>query len=285
MFLYSYSESADNFSMSSLDDLIQDYAFKTLDRHRTGILYKVPIPSNFSGIEASVARLKSGSFWSRGANFSDVGIPPGSIPIPFVRRVAIVYQNLANWSSYYYNVPGYTLVTPVVGFLAYNVSNFNSNSTTKVSLRVTKDPISISFPSVSLRRDSMTKCARFDANGSVQLSEMTLQNVCLTRDQGHFSIVIPSIAPSPSPVVVVQKKKGRKWKVWVIACICGVVVLVLLGLVGMAIFKSVKRKKMVEMERKAQEGESLGSVWIGGSRMPSATFIRTQPTLENENAP
>lgn len=296
LFLSSYGDgngsSSSNLSRTSLDVLIRDYAFKALERSQTGVINRVTVPSNFSGMEASVARLRSSSFWSRGANFSNFYIPPGSIPLPFVRRLAIVYQNLGNWSSSYYNVPGYSLVTPVVGFMAYDASNSNSSVTnfTTLNLRVMNDAISISFPSLAKRKrsDSTTKCIRFDVDGSMDFSEMKLPNVCFTRETGHFSIAVPSnaqgpsVAPVPSPTMQLKRKAG-KWKVWVIAS--GVIGLVLVGLIGVAVFKVVKKQKIQEMERQADEGEALESVWVGGSRMPSATAVRTQPVLENDNAP
>ncbi|XP_077252055.1 uncharacterized protein LOC143891351 [Tasmannia lanceolata] len=291
----SFGEISSNFSSESLDALLRDSAFKALDlRPRTGVLYRVPITSNLSGVEVYVTRLKSGSFWSRGENFSSIDIPRRVITMPYVKRLAIVYQNLANWSSSYYSIPGYSLVTPIVGFFTYNASNLSLGSISKLDLRVTGDPISIKFPSIELPKgsNSTIKCARFDAGGSVVLSDITLPNVCLTMNQGHFSMVIPSIpsltpgsalTPVPSPAKL--PNKGRKWKVWVIAFGGIVGGLVLVGLVGLVIFKHMKKKKMRAMEKQADEGEALGSIWVNGSRMPSATAIRTKPVLEDETVP
>ncbi|RWR96503.1 hypothetical protein CKAN_02589300 [Cinnamomum micranthum f. kanehirae] len=291
---YGNGNGSSNLSRDSLDDLIRDYAFKELERSHTGVLNTVPIPANFSGVEASAARIRSSTFWSRGANFSDFYIPPGSIPLPFVRRIGLVYQNLANWSSSYYNVPGYSLVTPVVGFMAYDASNSYSSSKTNITaldLQVINDAIAISFPSLQKPKglDLRMKCVRFDVGGSMEFSDMKFPNLCLTRGPGHFSIVVPSNAPGPSaahaPSPTKLKRKGTKLKVWVVAVVCGVVGSALVGLIGVAVIKFVKQKKIQEMERQAEEGEALESVWVGGSRMPKATAIRTQTVLENENAP
>ena len=294
-FLSSYGNGNEstNLSRDSLDDLIRDYAFKELERSHTGVLNTVPVPANFAGVKASVARIRSSTFWSRGANFSDFYIPPESIPLPFVRRIGLVYQNLANWSSSYYTVPGYSLVTPVLGFMAYDASNSYSSKTniTALNVRVINDSIAISFPSLLKPKglDLRMKCVRFDVGGSMEFSDMKFPNICFTRGPGHFSIVVPSNAPgpstSPAPSPTKLKRKGTKLKVWVIAAVCGVVGLVLVGLIGVAVFLFVKEKKIQEMERQAEEGEALESVWVGGSRMPKATAIRTQTVLENENAP
>lgn len=273
LFVSSFGQSFENnSSRDSLDALLQDYAFKSLARPHTGALYKASLPANLSGMEASVVRLRSGSFWTRGANFSSFHIPPRVMPIPYVRRLAIVYQNLGNWSSYYYNVPGYSLVSPVVGFMAYDASNLSVNGITKTNLSVTGDPISVHFPHVLLPEGSnlTTRCVTFSVGGSVFFSELTLPNVCHTRNPGHFSIVVH-----------LKKKEERLWKWWVIGFGFGFVGLVLVGLVVTVLVKFAKMKKIKKMEEKADEGEAFKTIWIGRSKMPSAIVTRTQPALEN----
>nr|GMC86676.1 Lipoprotein signal peptidase [Ipomoea batatas] len=71
---------------NSLDSLIRDFA-SNRSRRRTGRLYEVVLPANFSGIEASIVTLKSGSLWMRGANFSLFGIPPRVLPWPAMAQV------------------------------------------------------------------------------------------------------------------------------------------------------------------------------------------------------
>lgn len=290
-FLSANGDGSSNFSRDSLDSLIRDYAFKVLNRSHSGDLNQVPIPSNFSGVEASVTRQRSGSLWIRGADFSNLHIPRGSIPAPFVKRIAIVQDNLGNWSSSYYDVPGYSLVTPVVGFLVYDASNLSSSNIRMVDLLAMMDSISISIPSPALSRhvNLTMKCVRFNVDGSVHFSEIMLPNVCLTREHGHFSIVVPvsSLGPSPAPAPSPRrlKRNGRNWKVWVIAFGCAVIGLILAGFLVLTFCRFAKRKKINKMEKQSQEGEALEQVWIGGSRMPSASAIRTQPVLENENAP
>ncbi|XP_010251560.1 PREDICTED: uncharacterized protein LOC104593426 [Nelumbo nucifera] len=285
LFISSSGQALNNLTHDDLDDLFQDYAFKAfkaLVRPRTGKLYNAALPVNLSGMEASVVRLRRGSFWVRGANFSTFHIPPRIIPLPYVKRLAIVYQNLGNWSSYYYRVPGYALVAPVVGFMVYDASNLSATSITKLSLSLRGDPISIRFPQVVLPEgsNSTIRCATFSEDGSVLLSEMTLPSECLGHDQGHFSLVV-----SVPPIAVPLKRKVKLWKWWAIGFGSGFIGLVLVGLVGIVALTFVKKNKFGEMERRASEGEAFDTVWIGTSKMPSARVIRTQPVLENGDAP
>ncbi|XP_068666618.1 uncharacterized protein [Aristolochia californica] len=279
----------------SLDAALRSYAFEVLQgpHVRSGVLYRVPLPANFSGTRVNVTRLRIRSFSARGVNYSIFRIPPHVQPQPYARRVAIVYQNLANWSSSFYYVPGYTLATPVFGFLIYNATSNSKNGSIErqLDLRVMGGPISVNFSKFAPPKgwNSLAKCVRFHQGRVPYLSEMTFPSVCLTANQGHFSVVIPSappLAPSPSPLSPRRKKKRRKWNVWAVAATGSAIAgLILIGLVAFAVFKFVKRKKIGAMERHADEGEVLGSHWIGGSKMPSAVSIRTQPVLENEFTP
>ncbi|KAF9617765.1 hypothetical protein IFM89_038527 [Coptis chinensis] len=272
-----------NTSRDSLDVLLQEYAYKSLAQHRTGILYNVTLPSNFSGIEVSALTLRSGSFWTKGANISEFRLPSRIIPQPFVKRMSVVYQNLGNWSSTYYNVPGYTMVTPVIGFMVYNATNVSAYSIMKLNLTLMGEPISVHFPQFILPQGSNStsiKCVRFGEGASLEFSDMALNNVCSTRDQGHFSVVVPEVEKQKA-----KRSKERLWKWLVIGFALGFAALVLIGLVGVIVYKFVKMKRNEEMERKADEGESFENVWIGMSRMPSATVTRTQPVLEHNEVP
>ncbi|PSS24251.1 Lipoprotein signal peptidase [Actinidia chinensis var. chinensis] len=264
----------------SLDDFFRDYACAKVSRPKTGILYNISMPANFSGIEIMFIRTKTRNFWRRGANFSTFQIPPGILPMPFVKRFDLMYQNLGNWSSYYYNVPNYTLVTPIVGLLFYNATN-SSTRNSKLSPVVNKDPILVHFPQISVSENHKNvsfQCARFGANGSVELTNMTLENACVTRDQGHFSIVVPSPPPA-------AKKREKFWKWWVVGFGVGIVGLVLVAFLGVVMCKFVKRKRIGQMERQSERSETLDTIWVGMSKMPSATGIRTQPVLESDYVP
>ncbi|XP_057969294.1 uncharacterized protein LOC131158438 [Malania oleifera] len=221
---------SDNETADSLDSLLRSFAFEAVVQHRphTSVLYKADLPSNLSGIQVSVVRLRSRNFWLRGANFSAFRIPPSTLPVPYVRRIAIVYVDLGNWSSHQYNVRGYRLTTPVVGFMVYNASNSSSTSFPKLDLDSTRRPISVHFPNSTLNSTGM-KCAAFYANGTTHLSDMSLHNVCFTEEQGHFSIVVP-----------VERKRVERSLREIEFLIGFSVLFVLVSIVGMVILKQVK---------------------------------------------
>lgn len=265
----------------SLQDFLQDYATKSLTKEgaRTRVLYRVPLPANFSGMQVSMVLLQSGTFWARGANLSYFGIPPRIIASPHVKRLAIVYENLGNWSSHYYKVPGHALISPVIGFMVYNATDSATRWHVKLNLKLLGDHITISYhglPSPNVSTEMM-KCATLGRMGSVRLTNMTRPGVCLVKGQGHFALVVPSLGEEGKKK---KKKKKEVWKWWVIKLGAGLLGLVLLGVVGVIIFTLVGRRRLRKMEREAEQGETLGSIWIGRSKMPSAARVRTQPALE-----
>lgn len=275
-FFCAYVQSSDEVASDSLDAFVQEFALRTLDHHRphTGPLYKAILPANLSGMEVSVVQLRSRQLWSRGAKFSNFRIPSRTMPVPHVKRLVLIYQDLGNWSSYYYPVPGYTLVSSVVGLMAYDASNLDANRIVQLSLNTMGKPISVHFGKLLFPRGrkSEARCAALCANGTVYLSDMSLPSVCYSREQGHFSIVIPV-------------KKKQKWKSsWVGGFAVGFVGLVVMSSVGMVVLRLSKKKRIAEMEKQADESVVLGMIWIGGSKMPSATVTRTQPVLENGGA-
>ncbi|XVF10477.1 hypothetical protein REPUB_Repub07fG0186400 [Reevesia pubescens] len=268
-----------NLSNDSLDTFLQDFAFRALCRHKplTGALYKASLPANLSGMEASIARIRSRTLWKKGANLSSFHIPSMTVPVPHVRRLAIVYQNLGNWSSHYYRVPGYSLVTSVVGFMVFDASDARAKSLRSISLDTMGKPTSVHFSNLKYNdgmNSASARCAVFSTNGTVHFSDMILPNVCYTSDQGHFSIVVQ------------LKRKQRPWYPWVIGVVLGFSVLVLTGYFGLVfIIKLLKTKRIQAMERQADEGVIFDSRWVGCSKMPSATVTRTQPVLENGGFP
>ncbi|KAH0731329.1 hypothetical protein KY289_002517 [Solanum tuberosum] len=246
-----------------------------MSKRYTGKLYDIPLPTNFSGMESSIVRLRSSSFWRRGANFSFFKIPHRVLPWPFVKRFDIIYENLGNLSSKYYDVTNYTFVTPVIGFLAYDARRSRENYG-MVELNTMENHILIHFPPNNDYNKNM-KCVRFVKNGTIEFSNVTMNNTCISRGQGHFAIVVPSLKPE-------EEKKG-KWKWWVIGFGVGIVGLILLIVMGILIYKCVRLKKRGNMERQSEKSEALDDVWVGNSRMPSASGIRTQPVLENSYVP
>ncbi|XP_043698806.1 uncharacterized protein LOC122649639 [Telopea speciosissima] len=279
----------------SLDALLQDYAYKAFVRPRTGIPYEGRPPSNLTGITITVMRLRSGSLRKRGvANYKEFVIPTGVVVRPYVERLALVYQNMGNWSTVYYPLPGYNYLAPVVGLLGYNASNLSATNLPDLDVRASEQPISIRFSEVKLVGGSSTaRCVTFDLQGMTKFSNVSSGNVCSTVEQGHFAIVIESPAPSPAPVLpptpTAPSKKGGKneKKVLIIAgsVIGGLVVLILLALLILWIRRFKHRKKMRRMERAAEVGESLQLASVGNIRAPVAMGTRTQPMLETEYVP
>ncbi|XVE77227.1 hypothetical protein DITRI_Ditri13aG0045200 [Diplodiscus trichospermus] len=277
--LSSIAGGSESYDPEALDALFRHYANQTLAKNHTGTLKNVPLPSNFSGMEVSVVRLRSGSLWGRGTNSSFIKIPPRVKTLPYVKRIAIVYDNLEEWSSKYYQVPGYSLVSPVVGF---NVYEYSLNLTTlideKVALSIESEPISIHFPYVEAQDKNLTEltCVEFGAGGSIELKNMTERNVCVTGKAGHFCVVISAMAP---------EEKERIWKWWVIGFVGGAIGLVMLVLVGLTIFEICRRMKIRTMEKESETAVALDTFWVGGDKMPFASMIRTQPVLEHYYVP
>nr|POE82213.1 hypothetical protein CFP56_49829 [Quercus suber] len=212
--LSSFAQGSNHYDLRALNVFIHRLANDILVQPHTGILYNIPLPANFSGMEVSVIRLRRGQFWAKGANISFFHIPSRIRPMPYVERLAILFQNFGNWSSYYYNVPGYRLVAPVFGFLAYDSMHSGMIGIHKLKFYGLKDPIAFQFSHHVLEGKNVTpKCVIFSADG------------------------------------LVKKKKIRK------------------------------------MEKQSEKGVAIDTFWIGGTKMPSASMIRTQPALENEYVP
>ncbi|XP_010464467.1 PREDICTED: uncharacterized protein LOC104745011 [Camelina sativa] len=289
-------------SSSSLDALLQDYSFRAFVRPRTGILYEGTVPSNLTGIKLAAIRLRSGSFRKRGVTpFKEFSIPTGVIVKPYVTRLVLVYQNLANFSHLYYPLSGYDYVAPVLGLLAYDAKNLSATNLPELDLKVSNDPIRIDFSDLErIPQGSSAKCVRFDSQGVASFSDSIQPgNTCETEHQGHFSVVVKSVASAPSPAPPgdedrkkeKEKKKKKKSsdsnsKTWIIV---GSVVggLLLLGLLLFLVLRCrnyKKQEKMREMERAGETGEALRMTQVGETRAPTATTTRTQPMLETEYA-
>jgi hypothetical protein len=197
---------------------------------------------------------------------------------PHVKRLAIVYQDLGNWSSYYYSAPGYSMITPVVGFMVFNASNARTESTEKISLDTRGKAIVIRFANSTIPESMIVfgaKCVTFSASGKFHLSEINQLNECHSQDQGHFSIVVPLQRKGR------DKRKRSLWYLWVIEFVLGFSVVAFLGYFGIVSLKLLKTKTIQAMERQADEDLVLETIWVGTSKMPSATVTRTQPNLDN----
>lgn len=294
-------------SARALDALLQDYAYRSLVRPRTGVVYDGQVPSNLTGIKVSGLRLRSGSLRTRGVPmFKEFHLPVGVIESPYVERLVFVYHNLGNWSSLYYPLPsGYVFLAPVLGLLAYDASNLSATNLPELDIKASGQPISIRFSEVMTRTTlpdgSVPKCVSFNLQGLLNFSNVLSENTCATFREGHFSIVVQSIAPSPAPVSPVpafappiaggngkkggNKSNSKKIGIIVGSVLGGLTLLVLLGLLVIWMLKFKMRKRMQQMEKAAEVGEALHMTRVGSTKAPAATVTRTQPTLETEYVP
>jgi hypothetical protein len=281
-------------SARSLDALLQDYAFRAFAQHpRTGTPYAARLPSNLSGLQATAMRLRSGSLKNRGVHsYNEFQIPVGITEQPYVERLGLVYHNLANWSSIFYPLPGFTYLAPVLGLLAYDASDLSASSLPELYIRASYKPILISFPNLtSAPADGLSpKCVYFDLDGSVQFDNVLSGNVCSATQQGHFSIAVESTAPSPAPnAAAPPPNSGRKGnsRVWTVvgSLVGGFALLALLGILVVLLRRCKNGKKVQQMEWAADGGETLQRTSVGNTKAPLAMGTRTRPVLENEYVP
>lgn len=266
----------------SLDSLLRDYAFRGLRHPRTGVPYQGKVPSNISGIRTAMVRLRSGSLRFRGLErFHEFEIPDGVIARPYVQRLALVYQNLENWSSIYYQLPGHRFIAPVLGLLAYEAEDLPLTNSTELHILATEKPISIRFR--NLAQKTGAKCVWFDLEGLPRLSDLRRGNVCITRRQGHFSVAVTS-----GELVVPSLRPGGGadgWSnIWRIAgAVAGGFLFLVLSVLLLMWVKGYRREKRIkEMVHHAQSEEALQKQRIGGAQLPVAPMVRTRPALENE---
>ncbi|KAL1556868.1 hypothetical protein AAHA92_12432 [Salvia divinorum] len=250
----------------SLDTILHDHALRVMSQQRqhSDKLYDARLPNYLAGMKVSVVGLRSRTLWRKGANFSSFLIPPKTLPMPYVKRILIVYHNLGNCSSSYYSLSGYTLLTPVVGFLVYDASDSGRKNLSNVELNTNGKTISVSFDSSSGNKGA--KCAAFGPLGDVSLSDLSSPNSCYSKSEGHFSIVTP----------VNERHKTSLF--WIFGFVAGFMGLIL----GTVAVRSLLCMRSQEMEREADEGEFLKTYWIASSKMPRAQVTRTQPVLESK---
>nr|XP_010934162.1 uncharacterized protein LOC105054370 [Elaeis guineensis] len=266
-----------------IDRIVRDSAFQS---YRTKHHKKTAIPPSLSGVAAETVRYRAGSLKRYGAAIREFRVPPGVFVHPYVERLIVVRQNLGNLSSIYSghgNISGFQLVSPVLGLLFYNATSLHSSSSKNLSelkVLVARKSITINFSRVvgDLRR-LRPLCAVFKLDGNVSLSNQTASNICVSREQGHFALVVES---SKSTDGVEKEVKVSKWKVVVVSVAAGVFGAVLLGLIVVAVASARrKRYQKEEMERRAYEEEALQISMVGHVRTPAAAVVRTVPTLEN----
>ncbi|KAJ3680967.1 hypothetical protein LUZ60_015456 [Juncus effusus] len=276
-----------------LDSLLQDYAYRAFTNPHTGIPYTGTVPANLTGIQIAALRLRSGSLRKRGfPNYMQFQIPVGILVQPYVERLVLVYQNLGNFTSVYYPLAGFTYLTPVIALLAYDAANLSATNLSELEFVASESPILIDFANLSLdsnKIDSVdAKCIWFDLNGIPQFTDLVSNNKCETFRRGHFAIAINSsnISPSQAPIGPTSHKKKKKisTKTWGIigGVIGGLLVLIVLASIICCCLRFKRSKKVKEMERRADLGESLQFQQVGGAQTPIATGTRTRPVLENE---
>uniref|UniRef100_A0A5B6ZC70 Non-specific serine/threonine protein kinase n=1 Tax=Davidia involucrata TaxID=16924 RepID=A0A5B6ZC70_DAVIN len=275
-------------SATALDSLLQDYAFRAFHQPRTGIPYNGHVPSNLTGIEVAALRLRSGSLRKKGfESYREFYIPIGVVEQPYVERLVLVYHNLANWSSLYYPLPGYTYLGPVLGLLAYNASNLSATDLPELDIRASQNPILIKFLNAS--SGLSPKCVYFGLDGSVEFNNVLVENVCSTFKQGHFSIVVESTALPPAPAGENPppsgggKKVSYKLWMWISIGFGGLVLLVSLCMLVVWVKRCRRRKRIQTMEQTAEGGVTLQMKTVGNSKAPMALATRTRPLLESEH--
>ena len=261
--------------IESLEYLLRKQVNKEIKSPKTGDFYDISIPSNYTGIKARVVRLRTSSFYVRGVNYSLVKIPPRVVPQPNRKRMTIIYENLGNWSSHFYNVPNYTMVAPVFGLVAYTSSGDTFTDDEKMNFFVQENPILINFQHVSLHIEKNVTpiCVSFN-NGGIATFNMTKRYVCEAYGTGHYTLVISNEIYNKT-----QSERINLW--WVLGFVIGFVGLVILILVLVNLVKAAKRRRIKKLEKNSENGEPFDTFWIGDTKLPLATMVRTQPSLEN----
>ncbi|MED6202109.1 hypothetical protein PIB30_101986 [Stylosanthes scabra] len=278
-----------------LDAQLLDSAFGTFSRPViTGVPYDAEVPKALKGVKVSAIRFMSGSLWHRGVQmYKEFEIPKRVVGYPFVERLVLVYQNLGNLSNKFYPLPGYTYLAPILGLLPYNGTNLNVSHSMLpqlLQIRAYKNPILIKFSNVDLVQQFggslLAKCVYFGLNGSVQFDALLPNNVCSSFHEGHFSIVVESksvIPPSSSPHQHDPNKFDFGFRILIIPClVCGILLLVLLGVVVRVVVRRAKQGARIEhLEYVADNSEALEITYVGDTKLPSASMIRTRPEIEN----
>ncbi|CAI8607628.1 unnamed protein product [Vicia faba] len=276
MFLSSLVQTLQTYDHDSLEDFFCKQVNKCIKNPKTGIFYNTSLPSNYTGMKVRAVRMRTSSFYIRGLNYSLLNVPPRVVPQPNRKRMVILYENFGNWSSHYFNVPtNYTMVAPVFGFVAYTSSKNAFIENEKMNLVTQGKPILIHFHHVRLHGKNDTPiCVKFLENGRLKFNNMSKPYVCEAFGTGHYTLVIPSS--------LYNKSLFDIW--WVLGFVIGFVGLVLLVLVLVTLVKASKKRKIKKLEKNSENGEAFDTFWIGETKMPLGSMVRTQPVLiENDS--
>ncbi|CAH2048092.1 unnamed protein product [Thlaspi arvense] len=303
-----------NESSRLLDLLLRDYTLNSFkNQHssiKTGVLRRIHLPYNFSGINVDAVRFRCGSLRRYGAQVGEFHIGVGANLEPCGERLVVVRQILgSNWSDIYYrnyDLSGYKLISPVLGLLSYNALNDNVlgnsvSSSYQISLFLdgTKDPSTVDFGNVTgpsmVERTFLNKpvCVTFGLDGKVTFAGEVKPFVCAVKTNGHFGLVMTDDPKSEGGgEKKMKKEKIGRWRSVVGGLVGSVTVgVLLLGLVVVAAVVTAKKRrrraKREEMERKAYEEEALRVVtMVGHSRVFVSSATRTLPGfMEHECVP
>lgn len=276
MILSSLVETLQTHDHESLEDFFCKQVNKDIENRKTGIFYNTSLPSNYTGMKFRVVRLRTSSFYIRGLNYSIFNFPPHVVPQPNRKRMVILYENFGNWSSHYFNVPtSYTMVAPVFGFVAYTSSENAFIGKEKMSFVIQEKPILIHFHHVRLHEKNDTPiCVEFLDNGILKFNNMSKPYVCEVYGTGHYTLVVPS--------PLYNKNLFTIW--WILGFVTAFVGLVLLVMVLVTLVKAAKMRQRKKLEKNSENGEAFDTFWIGETKMPLGSMIRTQPVLiENDS--
>ncbi|KAK8951310.1 hypothetical protein KSP39_PZI004829 [Platanthera zijinensis] len=259
-----------------IDEIIHSAALHSHPCHqKTAVPYSIPLQYfNLSSAAADSVRFRAGCLRRRGAVINEFRLSSGLVAHPHVKRLLFILQNLGNLSASLYSVPGYKLVSPVLGLLVYDAAG--TNAAAELHLSVTKKPIEVDFSKVAGVEDRKEEavCALFGLGGRVEIAGRSgAGGVCFAKEQGHFGLVVKGGGDGGM----------RRWKVVAATAALGAVGVALLGVLVMAVVRGKrKERRMSEMERRANEDEALRVSMVGNMRTYTATAVRTAPEMENE---
>ena len=99
--------------------------------------------SGAGGVRAWALRVRSNAIWADGVNATGFTIPPRVVPVPFARRLTIVFERFVGNSTAAFAAPRrYALAAPVAGLLAYDAS---AGPDARVSLRLLRSSPRLHF--------------------------------------------------------------------------------------------------------------------------------------------
>ncbi|AQK80501.1 uncharacterized protein LOC100303819 precursor [Zea mays] len=259
-------------------------------RDATSQLVDLPLPANLSGagVRASALSVRSNALWAGGVNTTGFTVPPRVVPVPFARRLAIVFERFVGNSTAAFAAPQrYALAAPVAGLLAYDAS---AGPDARVSLRALGAPVRVEFKddlSAAAALDkgfefdaTTARCVTFAASGEVVATHAVAPgSACAVNGTGHFGIAV-LLPETPPPASAVR----ARWWAWTVGVGAGGVLgasALTLSVAGAVSWTRMRRRE--EMDRRAMAGEELGRMTVRGSRMPSAKVVRTRPELEERS--